>query len=84
MKETKISCDVCGKSEDKEKSITVKERVLDVIFVTDQNNGVMLITPHLSRHKLDICNECMATILTGKYLFGKGAQGRNKYYFKKT
>ena len=76
---TVVHCDVCNSTKN------VKEEVrVQVIFTTEQNYG-RTITPYLTSdfHKLDLCEICLDTIIEdGKYLYGSGAMGYNKYEFK--
>lgn len=68
-------CDVC--EEEKE----IKNLDIQVIFTTDQTEGRSK-SPYLSKQIIDICDDCMSYLLQGYYLFGSGAQGYNKYWFK--
>lgn len=76
MKTEIYYCDVCSKEKD------IKSINIDVVFLTDQTEG-RYCEPYLSREKIDICEDCMIIVLSGKYIFGTGAQGYNKYSFKK-
>ena len=72
-------CDIC------EKEVIYKEinqKKLSVIFETDQTEG-RACDPYLSLKDVDICNTCYAKILEGCAVHGRGAQGYNKYYFRK-
>ena len=69
-------CDVCGAQ-------NAKQIELDVIFTTEQTEG-RSCKPYLKRNKIDICDECKDKILKGGvYIHAAGAQGYNKYFFKK-
>ena len=74
---TKVLCDVCkGVCNEKD------ERRMDVIFHTDQNEGLSC-TPYLSTEKLHLCHKCLNRIVTeGKYIHGNGAMGNNTYFWK--
>lgn len=76
---TEIFCDICNKN--KYPKETIKNTELTVIFTTEQTEGLR-VKPYLSNQKIDICPECLATILQGNMLFAEGAQGCNKYYFR--
>lgn len=76
---TVIHCDVCNSTKN------VKEDIgIQVIFTTEQTEGRSVkpyLTPDL--HKLDLCEDCLDTIIEdGKYLYGRGAMGYNKYEFR--
>ena len=75
MKKTVTYCDICGSEDD------ITEETIQVIFTTEQTEG-RGCEPYLSGHKLDICKVCKRSILKGNCLWGSGAQGYNKYYFK--
>ena len=70
-------CDTCGKP------AVNKDGKIQVIFLTDQTEG-RSTTRYLSLEKIDLCEECMQKVLTGNYIFGSGAQGNNKYWFKES
>jgi hypothetical protein len=76
MKKVTYLCDVDGcENQDTE---TIK---IQVLFTTDQTEGRGMPT-YLSIHDLDICEHCINKILKGNYLYGSGAQGYNKFWFK--
>ena len=71
------TCDVCGNETDQQHT----ERQIQVVFTTEQTEGRM--RPHqLTLERMDICQKCEDIIIGGKCLFGSGAQGHNKYWFK--
>jgi hypothetical protein len=74
MKKEIYSCDVC-KTECK-----VQNQQLQVIFTTEQTEG-RSIKPYLCMSKLDICNDCLDKVISGKAIFAHGAQGYNTFYF---
>jgi len=76
MKKEIFNCDVCGLEGD-----VIIKKDIQVIFTTDQTEG-RSIEPHLSMEKIDICKSCLNKVVQGNYLWGYGAQGYNKYYFK--
>lgn len=76
-----VYCDVC-RCADTNDSGFKKDCALQVVFTTDQNEG-RFTEPYLSKEKIDICCDCYANLLAGNYLFGSGAQGYNKYHFKR-
>lgn len=69
-----IKCDLCGT--DKAKKIKTS-----VIFRTEQTEG-RSVNPYLQIQELDICDDCLSTMMDGKQIYADGAQGHNKYYFK--
>lgn len=81
MKTTTTRCDICGASSTYDSRFKDDIRV-DVIFVTEQTEGYPS-DPYLSTEKLDICCDCYGNVLEGNYIFGKGAQGCNTYFFKR-
>jgi hypothetical protein len=77
MQKIIYKCDVCGSDT---KSIATGKDI-QVIFTTEENEG-RSIDPYLSIRKIDICKDCMQKVLAGHYIYGEGAMGYNKYYFK--
>lgn len=72
-------CDICDNLiEDKKEKF---RKTIQIIFKNEQTEGYPC-KPYLSNDTIDICDNCYEYILEGNYLFGKGAQGCNKYYFK--
>lgn len=76
MKKIETLCDICG-----EDVGCNKENTIQVIFTTDQTEG-RSCKPYLSIEKMDICNVCLDRRTRGESIYGYGAQGYNKYYFK--
>lgn len=77
MKKEYLVCDVC-KSEEKVSHINK----ITVVFTTEQTEG-RYVKPYLSEQNLDLCKDCIKMMTEkGRILFGSGAQGYNKYYFK--
>ncbi len=76
MKETTVRCDIC-----KSKNQVHDGKKMQVIFTTEQNEG-RSTTPYLSVEAVDICTPCIDRVLGGDALYGEGAMGYNKYYFK--
>lgn len=78
---TTYSCDVC------KKTLTLKEaqaeKKMQVIFVTEQTEGYPS-KPYFTLMNMHICPSCISKCLEGNYLFAKGAQGYNDFYFKDT
>lgn len=72
---TKIYCDVC-QQETNNKKIDIQ-----VIFLTEQDEG-RCVKPYLCNEKLNLCDNCMNTILDGQYIFAEGAMGCNRYWFE--
>lgn len=75
------TCDVC-----KEKLLTTpdyKPTKMQVIFTTEQDEG-RSSKPYFSFGEMDLCKNCLAEALTGKYIHAKGAMGFNEYYFTPT
>ena len=72
---TRTICDVC--ENDKE----VCSKNINIIFTTEQTEG-RSVEPYLSLNKIDICVKCLAKVISGNMLFGEGAMGHNRYYFK--
>ena len=81
MKKTIIKkyCDIC----ESEIPINKDKLQISVIFTTEQAEG-RAITPYLTRKSLHICDSCKSIILEGNMVFGSGAMGYNKYWFKET
>ena len=77
MKETKIYCDM----KDCKQKATNEQYKIQVIFTTEQTEG-RSTEPHLCNENLDLCDDCLNHVLKGNYIFGAGAQGYNKYWFK--
>lgn len=76
MKKESYYCDVCG-SDIKEQD----KKSIQVIFTTEQTEG-RCVDHHLSIESIHICAKCLRHIVSGNYLYGSGAQGFNKYWFK--
>jgi len=81
-------CDICGKKINKEFIKTLPHKnddgtiTLSIVFVTEQTEG-MHCTPYICIDKLHICEKCYYKIINdGKQIFGSGAMGDNKYWFK--
>jgi len=70
-----VSCDTCGA--DKAKRLGV-----GVVFTTEQTEGHPS-DPYFEWHDIDLCDDCFAVAIKGKQIFAYGAQGYNKYFFKK-
>lgn len=86
MRETKINCDICESEIDENDYPYVDEDdavSMPVIMTTETNEG-RSCEPYLSTEKMDICDDCHAKVLKGNYVFGAGAMGHNKYYFKES
>ena len=93
MKNTlvEIRCDICKSQIQVKKEKIGAELIetvsgeldanLQVIFLTDQNDGSSC-NPYLTKAKIDICDGCLGCILKGSPLYGDGAMGNNRYYFK--
>lgn len=65
-------CDVC-------KALNPRlAQQIQVIFTTDQTEGRSVV-PYLSLQTIDICEDCMSYVLSGRYLFAHGAMGFNTY-----
>lgn len=77
MKTEIITCDLC-----KSRELVAKDSI-QVIFTTEQTEG-RSVPHHLSLEAFDICGECKIHLLEGNYIYGSGAQGYNKYWFKST
>jgi len=58
-----------------------KGKAIQVIFTTEQTEG-RGVAPYLDLNKVDLCEECLAKIISGEPVYGYGAQGNNEYYFK--
>lgn len=69
-------CDICTN----EGSVITKE--MQVIFTTEQTEG-RSCSPYFSQETIDLCDNCLNTCLSGKYIFADGAMGHNSFYFKK-
>ena len=81
MKEiiTKITCDVC---KEEMSSIHKDEKShITVVFTTEQTEG-RSVKPYLSNELIDLCNHCEQKIIKGRMIFGEGAMGHNRYWFK--
>jgi len=74
-----ISCDICAQEDT---DSPVEEKQIPIIFTTEQTEG-RSVKPHLIIQKMDICEECMEIIVRGYIPFGHGAQGHNKYGFRR-
>lgn len=81
MKLTNVQCDICGASKIYDPQFK-EDLELAVIFITEQTEG-RPSDPYLSKSRLDICCDCYGNILHGNYVFAKGAQGCNIYFFKR-
>lgn len=77
-KEVLYHCDVCKEEggDDLE-----KDKEIQVIFTTETTEGT-IVDPWLYLCEIDICGDCLERVLDGEALFGSGAQGHYKYYFK--
>ena len=49
------TCDICGKKTDKE---DYKERIVDVVFHTEQTEGFQ-IQPYRDRNTIGFCEKCL-------------------------
>ena len=80
MKETNYFCDIC---KSKVHHIEMENSRLrrQVIFETETTEG-RACKPYITSEDLDLCEECIETVLTGEAIFASGAMGYNKYYFK--
>jgi len=77
MKRQVFTCDIC-----KADNVPVREDFLtEAIFTTEQTEG-RSCTPYLVHYKLDVCEKCIEKKLKGEVLYGAGAQGYNRYWFK--
>ena len=82
MIEFVIKCDVCSAEIQKSnKKIESEKKIFQVIFITEQAEG-MSCDPYLSDQKLDVCKSCESEMLKGKMIYGSGAMGYNKYFFR--
>ena len=74
MNKTTYFCDICGNP------MTAREKIIiPVRFHTEQDEG-RAIKPHITKEKMDICDECLAKCVV---LNGAGAQGINRYWIDK-
>lgn len=73
---TIYKCDICKNETKNDKEINIS-----VVFNNEQTEG-RWCKPYLSNEKINICDDCLNEIYSGKQLLGSGAQGCNKYYFK--
>lgn len=72
-----IKCDICSCDISK-----AKEPIrMQVIFTSDQTEG-RASKPYFDYNNLDLCENCLSSVLSGNYIFAYGAQGHNIYYFK--
>ena len=69
------TCDVCA-SEDAKNIMS-----LQVIFDCEKTEG-RTRKNYLTNENVDLCKKCESLVLSGNYLFGTGAQGIYKYWFK--
>ena len=76
---TTITCDIC--TEELSTIHKNNKQAITIIFETEQTEGKSC-KPYITSAALDICNTCEEVVLSGKMIFGSGAQGHNKYYFK--
>ena len=77
---TKTICDI-DKCENEVKDFI--QGAITVIFTTEQTEG-RSVKPHLTNLRMDICEDCLATIiLHNRIPTGSGAQGHNTYTLKK-
>lgn len=78
MKKELFFCDIkgCGKE------ATLKNVDMQVVFETEQTEG-RIVPKYLSAEKLDLCDRCMKNIISGNYVFGRGAMGSNEYWFNR-
>lgn len=72
----KWACDIC-KTQVSESEY--KERKIDVIFHTSEDDGAPLNTPHRSSYLLGMCPSCYDKYMAGSEVHAVGAQGHNKY-----
>jgi len=86
MREETYRCDVCKA----EIETTVEgsarksfQHVMQTIFATEQSEGYPH-KPYFCNNTLDLCPTCYDWALGGHYIFGKRAQGYNKYFFCNT
>jgi hypothetical protein len=79
MKTETFTCDI----KDCKRKAIEKDVRMQIIFTTEQTEGYPT-KHHFSMEKIDLCEECYAHALKGNYIFGSGAQGYNKYWFKNT
>lgn len=77
MKKEIFSCDIC------KIECEVHNKQLQIIFTSEQTEG-RPTKPYLCMSKLDICNDCLDKVISGKAIFAHGAQGYNTFYFKTT
>jgi len=79
-------CDICKKeyftqAVKKPSEIKITQVSRQVIFLTEQTEG-RSTKPHFSAETFDACPECTTLALKGKAIYGAGAQGHNRYWFK--
>lgn len=76
MTTTTVSCDIC-------KGPNAKPfKNMPVCFMTEQTEG-RYTTPHLSLESMDMCVECHDKLVNSLPLIGEGAQGFNRYAWRK-
>lgn len=89
MRHESYRCDVCKATistamEDINKKDGAKksfQHAMQVIFITETCEGYPC-KPYFANQSLDLCKGCLDCALGGKYIFAKGAQGYNEYFFK--
>jgi hypothetical protein len=54
---------------------------ITVVFTTEQTEG-RSIKHYLSNELIDLCNHCQQKVIEGHMIFGEGAMGNNRYWFK--
>ena len=60
-----------------------KSIVIPVVFLTEQNEGYPCENPYFSDETLDMCSECYQKFIESYPITAKGAQGYNKYEWRK-
>lgn len=79
MKKEIYICDLC---KEEIRSPRKGEKKVQVIFTTEQEQGITIKQPYFELVDLDWCEQCKTKALNGKAIFASGAMGYNKYYFK--
>jgi hypothetical protein len=70
------SCDLCNKSVHSEEEL--KNLYLPVKFLSEQTEG-RACEPYFINQKFDLCKPCLEKVTV---VFGRGAQGYNKFWLK--
>lgn len=80
MKKEIYHCDICEAVINDGKGGNIGYK-MQVIFTTEQDEG-RSSDPYFANEEIDICDECKERALCGHYVFARGAQGYNEYYFR--